>query len=118
MTHQSMQHPLLLLLVSLALVLPLGACATGDTTEQATPSASPVVDEFPVELDAANGKVTIEARPERIVSLSPTATEMLFAIGAGDQVIAAEENSNYPPEAPETDLSGFEPNVEAIAAYD
>jgi iron complex transport system substrate-binding protein len=43
---------------------------------------------------------------------------MLFAIGAGDQVIAAEENSNYPPEAPETELSGFEPNIEAIAAYE
>jgi iron complex transport system substrate-binding protein len=57
-------------------------------------------------------------RPERIVSLSPSLTEMLFAIGAGDQVIAVDQYSNYPPEAPRTDLSGFSPNVEAIAALD
>ena len=54
----------------------------------------------------------------RIVSLSPTATEMLFAIGAGDQVIAVDDQSNYPAEALEKphDLSGLKPNVEAIAA--
>ncbi len=58
--------------------------------------------------------------PERIISLSPTHTEMLFAIGAGDQVIAVDGFSNYPAEAEAkmTDLSGFEPNVEAIASYD
>ena len=58
--------------------------------------------------------------PQRIVSLSPTHTEMLFAIGAGDQLVAVDEFSNHPAEALElpNDLSGFEPNVEAIAAYD
>jgi iron complex transport system substrate-binding protein len=55
--------------------------------------------------------------PKRIVSLSPTATEMLFAIGAGGQVVAADEFSNYPAQAPKTKLSGFTPNAEAIAAY-
>ncbi|MDE0138747.1 MAG: ABC transporter substrate-binding protein [bacterium] len=61
--------------------------------------------------------VVIPERPAAIVSLSPTATEMLFAVGAGDQVIAVDEFSNYPPEAPVTELSGFRPNLEAIAAY-
>ncbi len=58
--------------------------------------------------------------PEAIISLSPTATEMLFAIGAGDQVIAVDPFSNYPEEAAEkmTELSAFEPNVEAIAGYE
>jgi iron complex transport system substrate-binding protein len=56
--------------------------------------------------------------PDRIVSLSPTATEMLFAIGAGDQVVAVDDQSNYPADAPRTKLSGYEPNVEAIAGYD
>lgn len=61
-----------------------------------------------------------EPVPQAIVSLSPTATEMLFAIGAGDQVIAVDEYSNYPAEALEkpNDLSGYEPNVEAIAALE
>ena len=56
----------------------------------------------------------------RIVSLSPTHTEVLFAIGAGDQVVAVDNFSNHPAEAAAvaSDLSGFEPNVEAIAAYE
>jgi len=56
----------------------------------------------------------------RIVSLSPTLTEMMFAIGAGDDLVAIDEYSNYPPEALELphELSGFEPNVEAIAGYE
>jgi len=67
---------------------------------------------FPITI----GKVTIPTRPGRIVSLSPTATEMLFAMGAGTQVVAVDDQSNYPQEAPKTSLSGFQPNVEAIAA--
>jgi cobalamin transport system substrate-binding protein len=55
--------------------------------------------------------------PQRIVSLSPTATESLFAIGAGPQVIAVDDQSDYPKSAPRTRLSGFTPNIEAIAAY-
>jgi iron complex transport system substrate-binding protein len=55
--------------------------------------------------------------PHRIISLSPTVTEDLFAIGAGKQVIAVDQDSNYPRRAPRTSLSGFTPNSEAIANY-
>lgn len=55
--------------------------------------------------------------PHRIVSLSPTATESLFAIGAGSQVVAVDDQSDYPKRAPRTTLSGYTPNVEAIAGY-
>ncbi|TMR04724.1 ABC transporter substrate-binding protein, partial [Nonomuraea turkmeniaca] len=72
--------------------------------------------DFPVTIEAGNGKVTLAKKPERIVSLSATHTETLFAIGAGSQVVAVDNQSNYPPEAPKTDLSGFKPNVEAIVA--
>jgi iron complex transport system substrate-binding protein len=51
---------------------------------------------FPVTVTAANGKVTLKRRPVQIVSLSPTATEDLFAFGAGRQVIAVDDQSNYP----------------------
>jgi len=57
------------------------------------------------------------ATPHRIISLSPTATESLFAIGAGKQVVAVDDQSDYPKRAPHTSLSGVTPNVEAIAAY-
>jgi iron complex transport system substrate-binding protein len=54
----------------------------------------------------------------RVVSLSPSATEMLFAVGAGDQVVAVDDQSDFPEGVPTTDLSGYTPNVEAIASYD
>ena len=72
---------------------------------------------FPVTVTASNGKVTVRKQPRRIVSLSPTATESLFAIGAGSQVVAVDDQSDYPKRAPRTSLSGFTPNVEAIASY-
>jgi iron complex transport system substrate-binding protein len=72
---------------------------------------------FPVTVHAANGDIVIKTRPTRIVSLSPTGTEDLYAVGAGAQVIAVDNDSDYPKNAPRTSLSGFTPNVEAIAAY-
>ena len=81
----------------LALVLALGACG-GDGGE--------------------TGRGAAEA-PQAIVSLSPTATEMLFAIGAGEQVKVVDDQSNYPKDAPKKDgLSGFTPNVEAVLGYE
>jgi iron complex transport system substrate-binding protein len=103
--------------IAAVLFLLFGSCGES-TTPQAPPETPSTAAAFPVTIAAANGDVTLEDRPERIVSLSPTATEMLFAIGAGDQVEAVDDQSNYPPDAPVTDLSGFEPNVEAIASYE
>jgi iron complex transport system substrate-binding protein len=72
-----------------------------------------------VSLSAAAHQHTLRAQryPHRIVSLSPTMTEDLFAIGAGKQVVAVDQDSNYPRRAPRTSLSGFTPNSEAIAKY-
>jgi iron complex transport system substrate-binding protein len=94
------------------------ACASTSTSSVSAGSSPGSPSAFPTTIDAANGKVTLDAMPSRIVSMSPTATEMLFAIGAGDQVIAADSYSNYPPEAPTTKLSAYEPNAEAIANYE
>ena len=93
-----------------AVALTLGACAD-NSTDGPTPAGSGTAS-FPVTV----GALTLDKRPEKIVVLSPTATEMLFAIGAGSQVSAVDDNSNYPPEAPKSDLSAFSPNAEAIAA--
>ncbi|HKI29392.1 MAG TPA: ABC transporter substrate-binding protein [Actinomycetota bacterium] len=109
-------------IVALLLGLSVAACGSfvgsddvpgGNVT---SPSSEP--SSFPVTVEGTSGLVTIDERPERIVSLSPTATEDLFAIGAGEQVIAVDDQSNFPPEAPATELSGFEPNVEAIAGFE
>jgi iron complex transport system substrate-binding protein len=107
-------------LLSLALLLVLALVAAGcgqdgAKSDAAGPAAQGAA--FPVTLDTPAGKLTLDQRPTRIVSMSPTATEMLFAIGAGKQVAAVDSNSNYPEEAPKTDLSAYEPNLEAIAGY-
>ena len=104
-------------LLLLALSLTVSACASASSTSSAT-GASSVAPAFPMTIQAANGPVTLETAPTKIVSISPTATEMLFAVGAGEQVVATDSYSNYPADAPTTDLSAYEPNVEAIAAYD
>jgi iron complex transport system substrate-binding protein len=72
---------------------------------------------YPVKITAANGTITVPSRPTAIVSLSPTATEMLYAIGAGKQVKAVDSYSDYPKNAPRTKLNAEDPNVEAIVAY-
>jgi len=104
----------------LAVVVPaaaLGGCSSSKAVK-ATTSPSPVVAAtFPATIQATNGPVTLPARPSRIVSLSPSLTEDLFAIGAGSQVVAVDDQSNYPTGVPKTSLSGFTPNVEAIAGY-
>lgn len=94
----------------------VAAAACGAASPAATSKSSS--DQFPVTIREATGAtVAIAKQPHRIVSLSPTATEMLYAINAGAQVVAVDEQSNYPANAPITRLSGFTPNIEAIAAY-
>lgn len=87
------------------------------TTTTTVETTSPD-DDFPLTVSAGNGDVEIPNRPESVVSLSPSATENLFAVGAGPQVIAVDDQSNYPEEAPTTELSGFTPNLESILEFD
>ena len=120
-----------LLLALLAVLAAVAACSPGDAgaTSTSTTVAMPTTTlfqetdtteapDFPVTVEDDIGQVTIEQRPESIVSLTTTGTEMLFAVGAGDQVVAVDEFSTYPEEAPVTDLSGFTPNVEAILEFE
>ena len=71
---------------------------------------------------AAPGAVVAPAAPAapavRIISLSPTATESLFAIGAGQQVVAVDDQSSFPAAAPRTKLSGLQSSAEAIVVHD
>lgn len=97
--------------IAAAALLLAGGCG-GDDQGTAKPTDAVSGAAYPVTV----GKITLNAKPMRIVSLTPTATEMLFAIGAGSQVVAVDDQSNYPADAPKTDLSGFKPNAEAIAA--
>lgn len=94
------------------------ASTPASTSTPAIPPTTEVVGDFPVAVAASNGVIEIPARPERIVSLSPTHTEMIYAIGAGDQVFAVDMFSNFPEGTPTTELTGFTPNLEALVEWE
>ena len=111
--HQPRASAQLAVLVTI-IVAAIAAC--GGTN--ASPATTPQGARFPVTVTSSAGTtVTLTKAPSRIVSLSPTGTEMLFAINAGPQVIAVDDQSTYPSNAPMTKLSGYTPNIEAIAGY-
>ena len=106
-------------IAGLFLLTALTACGGSDPTTETsvveTTETTSASSTYPVTV----GDLTLTTQPMRIISLSPTATEMLYAIGAGVQVVAVDDYSNFPAEAVAlgTALSGYEPNVEAIAGY-
>jgi iron complex transport system substrate-binding protein len=79
-------------------------------------NAANTATKYPLVISSGGYSTTIAKKPTRIISLSPSATESLFEIGAGKQVLAVDSLSNFPKSVPITQLSAFEPNVEAIAA--
>lgn len=96
----------------LTALLVLSGCAT-HPTDESSPAKPDTEGSFPVTI----GSVTIDRQPARIVSLSASATETLYAVGAGAQVVAVDSTSDYPPQAPHTDLNAFTPDPEALSAY-
>ena len=92
---------------------------TPTPTATATVSATAETSVFPLTVEMTDGEtLTLEAPPERIVSLSAYATDVLCAIGAGDQVVAVEQFANCPAGGEDKPaLDAFVPNVEAIAGY-
>ena len=75
---------------------------------------------FPVEItDGAGRRVVIKKTPERIISLSPGTTELLFYLGLSEKVVAVTTSCNYPPQALFKDKIGdINPNIEILMSYD
>jgi iron complex transport system substrate-binding protein len=71
---------------------------------------------YPLTVKFGGYTTKIAKKPTKIISLSPSATEIFYAIGAGSQILAVDDYSNYPADAPVSEISAFEPNVEAILA--
>jgi iron complex transport system substrate-binding protein len=71
---------------------------------------------YPITVKFGGYTTTIAKKPTKIISLSPSATEIFYAVGAGSQILAVDNLSNYPANAPVSEISAFEPSVEAILA--
>ena len=120
-------------ILTLLLALAITGCAPASTpTEAPAPVSTDIVatEASATEAPAADGltftddmgrEITLAGTPERIVSLAPSTTEILFAVGAGAQVVGRDEFSDYPEEAkalPSIGGSFGEYNVEAIVALE
>jgi iron complex transport system substrate-binding protein len=109
-----------LLVAMLALgVLALAAC--GSSSDDATASSSPAASAAgPITVtDDAGNEVTLDQPAEAIVSLAPANTEIVFAIGAGDKLVAGTTYDDYPEEAKALPKVGDfnNPNIEKTASY-
>jgi len=103
-----------------ALALVTAACGSDDASSSDESSGTSVAETTAPEAPTTGDSVDAGGDVERVVSLSPTHTEMMFAIGAGDLLVAVDQFSDYPEEAQAlpNELSAFDNNVEAIAAFE
>jgi iron complex transport system substrate-binding protein len=124
-TERSTRKKLIGVVVALAFV----AAACGSDDAETTSTDAPSETEAPAETEPVSTQASADTAPEeaeepgvpeRVISLSPTHTEIMFAIGAGDLLVAVDQFSNFPVEALDlpNELSGFEPNIEEIAAFE
>jgi iron complex transport system substrate-binding protein len=93
--------------------LPIAMVAIVFASVLASP-AQAAATKYPLTISSGGFTTKIAKEPKRIISLSPSATEIFFSIGADKQVLLVDSLSNYPKRAPISDISAFEPNVEAI----
>ncbi len=108
-------HYGLLLIAAFVFSFILASCSSNGTENTALEN-TPAENTSDEPCEAIKSQAT---NSQKIVSLSPTATEMVFAIGAGEQVVAVDEFSTYPESAPRiSGLSGFTPNIESILSYE
>ena len=98
-----------LFLITVSVIVIIGACAA--------PAEEP--EQLPVEITDQTGRVIrLAGVPERIISLAPSNTEILYALGLGDKVVAVTDFCDYPEEAKAKPSVGSfsKPNIEEIIA--
>jgi len=109
---------LIAVLAALTATTAVTACSDGGATDSAPKSAHPIGADTSNDDPSSGSTTSLQLQAERIVSLSPSATEMLFAMGAGDQVVGVDDQSNFPADALSKphDLSASSPDLDKLAA--
>jgi iron complex transport system substrate-binding protein len=96
-----------ILAVVLFLASACGAAVAPTPTPTQPPAATAAAAAFPTTVtDFQNRSVTVPKRPERIVSIGPSITEFLFALGAGPRVVGADDFSDEPAAAKQLERVG------------
>ncbi len=119
-----MKPKLIVLVLAFAAAGALLACGGGSSpSKPSAPALGTVVSTpqggFPISVRETDGQeITLDQPPQRIVSLSPHATEIICAIGAGDQLVAVDKFANCPlGSSAKPEVDSFQPNLEAIAGF-
>jgi iron complex transport system substrate-binding protein len=99
---------------SLLLMIILGGCLSDETASNSIQGEKT----FPINLDNYGENITIDAPPERIVSLAPSNTEILFALELGEKVVGVTEHADYPEKAKQKEkIGGFKTvNIEKVVS--
>ncbi len=95
--------------------LPIAVVAIVFASVLASP-AQAATTKYPLIIKFGGYTTKIAKKPTKIISLSPSATEIFYAIGVKSQILAVDNLSNYPAGTPISEISAFEPSVEAILA--
>ncbi|MFZ4452229.1 ABC transporter substrate-binding protein [Salibacterium aidingense] len=120
-----MKKPVYGLFLAVSL-LTINGCADGgqdldgSSEEDNAPETETETSGFPVEMtDAAGETLTIEEKPERIVSIIPSNTEIAFALGLEEEIVGVSDHANYPEEAMDKErVGGMDFNVEKIISLE
>lgn len=126
-----LKNRILLLCLLLMMVFSFAACSKEDVantdvqnieeTAVASETVSSSATVYPLTfVDSFDREVVIESEPMKIVSIAPSVTETVYAIGAGDKLVARTDYCDYPAEALDVSSIGSlsEPNIESIAALE
>ncbi len=119
--HRARAGMLAVLLLIVAAACGGGSSGYGGANKPsgATPTVAAKAAAFPAAVQRSDGKqVTLQHAPKRLVSLSPAATEIIYALGAQGDLAAVDKYADYPDAAKNfpTKVDAFQPNIEAIAA--
>ena len=102
---------LLAVMLTLMMVFAFTACGSESTSEGTEATGYPMTI-----VDSSGAEVSLESEPEKIVSLSPSCTEILYALGLGDKMVGVSTWCTYPEEATKVEQIGdtYSVNVERI----
>ncbi|WP_419873194.1 helical backbone metal receptor [Candidatus Pristimantibacillus sp. PTI5] len=94
------------------------ANAEQPATTEPTPDASAQTTVYPLTMkDDTGTEITFEKQPAKVVTLVPSETETIYAIGSGEQVVGVDQWSDYPEEAASKPKVGdMTTNIEAVVA--